>query len=77
MLTVRLPDDLSADVAALAAAAQSTPDAVVAEAIRREAAARRIFGDLLDAAGSELDEDEVLALAVAETRAVRRQRRGA
>jgi len=76
MLTVHLPADLSSQIQARASASGVSSDDVVADALRREATARRLFGDLLDAAGGEFDEDEVMALAVALTRQVRRERAG-
>lgn len=74
MLTVHLPAELADQVEARARAEGVSADAVVAQALRREAEARRLFGDLLDAAGTDLDEDEAMALAVAVTRQARRER---
>ena len=70
MLTVHLPPDLSLQVQAKASASGVSSDDVVADALRREANARRVFGELLDVAGGDLDEDEVLALFVALVRQV-------
>jgi hypothetical protein len=72
MLTVHLPPDLGSQVQARASASGVSSDDVVADTLRREANARRVFGDILDAAGGDLDEEEVMALAVALTRQVRR-----
>lgn len=74
MLTVSLPADLSRDVQARAVVAGTTSDDVVVAALRREARSRELFGDILDAAGSDLDEDELMALAVATVRQVRQER---
>ena len=76
MLTVRLPSDLGSHVQARASANGTTSDAVVADALRREASARRVFGELLDVAGGDLDEDELVALSVAVVRQSRREHSG-
>ncbi len=76
MLTVRLPSDLGSQVQARASANGTTSDAVVADALRREASARRVFGELLDVAGGDLDEDELVALSVAVVRQSRREHSG-
>ena len=74
MLTVRLPPDITTDVQARAAASGMSSDEVVAATLRREARARELFGDILEAAGGDLTDDEAVALEVAITRRVRRER---
>ena len=76
MLIVHLPSDLSSQVQARASANGTTSDDVVADALRREANARRVFGEILDVAGGELDEEELLALSTALVRQSRRERAG-
>jgi hypothetical protein len=74
MLTVHLPADVSSEVQARALANGVSSNDLVAETLRRDANCRRVFGEILDVAGGDLDEDEVMALAVAVTRQARRER---
>jgi hypothetical protein len=76
MLTVHLPPELGSQVQARASASGTTSDDIVADALRREACARRVFGEVLDVSGGELDEEELLALSVALVRQTRRERSG-
>jgi hypothetical protein len=74
MTAIHLPSELEAEIREVAQNRGMSIEDFVADNLRREASSRRILGDILDAAGSDLDEDEIMAYAVAVTHQVRRER---